>query len=134
MQNTHTKLDVIKQLFTNFKGHCYFSCRNYSLISQSVSKFRNTNIFFFFFPAKDSCLSKQIFFFANKLMQYNAALAQKAAEKAFMYSNQVLTCHALVKQQLYSERGFTSAASPASPRRKPCFILKRQTQRSLVIT
>lgn len=34
-------------------------------------------------------------------MQYNAALAQKAAEKAFMYSNQVLTCHALVKQQLY---------------------------------
>lgn len=34
------------------------------------------------------------FFFANRLMQYNAALAQKHAEKAFIYSNQALTLQA----------------------------------------
>lgn len=33
-------------------------------------------------------------FFANRLMQYNAALAQKHAEKAFIYSNQALTLQA----------------------------------------
>lgn len=32
-------------------------------------------------------------------MQYNAALAQKPAEKAFMHSNQALTLHAVASEQ-----------------------------------
>lgn len=46
-----------------------------------------------FFSPLQNIHAYQHRFFANRLMRYNAALAQKPAEIAFMYSNQALAHH-----------------------------------------
>lgn len=48
-----------------------------------------------FFSPLQNIHAYQHRFFANRLMRYNAALAQKPAEIAFMYSNQALAHHAV---------------------------------------
>lgn len=52
-----------------------------------------------FFPPLQNIHAYQHRFFANRLMRYNAALAQKPAEIAFMYSNQALAHHAVASEQ-----------------------------------